>query len=113
MCCRYNQYVGDSSIDIQQVEIVSDILTSGCGKPTKIMIKLHQSISASGLQDQPGHPNACSVIALLFADKLLNAPQKTLLGVSYERYYLSDEAFEMVLSSIREGLEIYGANFSI
>ena len=100
-------------IDIQRVTVLTDVHTFGTGYTSKVIYRLHRDVSASGLQSQPGQPNACGIIAVLFADKMLKAPAAQLLMQSYypNVEYLTDEVFEMVFSSIQEGIDIYSLNF--
>ena len=79
---------------------------------SKYVIRLHPKLSVTQLQNQRGNKYACGLVTLQFAEKMINAQLKYIyLHHMPNLALLRVEVYAILLSSIKEGNNIYKANY--
>ena len=84
------------------------------GSTTKFVFKLHKSLSATGMPNYSPQPNACGLIALSLADKILKNPYchlKSFIDDNPASATLPVPVYQMLSSSIQDGINMYCANY--
>ena len=84
------------------------------GSTAKFVIKLHKSLSATGMPNYSPRPNACGLITFDFAEKVLRNPYlpiKSFIDDNPANGTLPPLAYQMLSSSIQDGINLYCANY--